>query len=409
MLFEELPFAAEIYSESECSRRCSSQYPVSGGLEAPDWRTSVPCRIGSSGLAERRRASSIISIRPSDFRNEITTTRTVRVPLPKRKDAHIRTRQAVSGASEFSPSEEGQGNAVATLGEEFQLEIPACTFESLRDPTVFYRVPVGFGLWEGAHALMAQIWETGGDLTTIYPSGSTNLPMSIHNKRVMELGCGVAPLPALATAALGARYVVCTDYISEIVNMAQENLNLNFPNCQEEKARFSLGLSETEETREDHGAPVDGRRRSLIAPGATGDGSTNTQNDLDEAIVKAEYLSWGEEIPDHIFENSDSQNTFDILLGADICYSVHEVSELLKETMDRLTHKGSLLILSHTHRQREEEEKFVNELLSDKFRVVRKWEEDQEVRWERYGKVAHNVKNQNNGALVFVVLEKISD
>merc|ERR1719326_66528 len=56
------------------------------------------------------------------------------------------------------------------------------------------------------------------------------VPSSLKGKTVHEVGCGIAPLPALTTAAMGAEYSVATDFLPGIVDFAQSNVDHNVQN-----------------------------------------------------------------------------------------------------------------------------------------------------------------------------------
>jgi len=188
----------------------------------------------------------------------------------------------------------------------------------------------------------------------------------------MELGCGVAPLPSMICSKFGAKYTVATDYIDALVEGSQQNIENNLDVLK----------------------------------------STEIQNNVsEETTLKASSLAWGDSIKD-VCLNQDINEKFDIVLGADImgvqtvAEQHMEIMRLLGKTIDDLTRPGSVVILSHTIRQEETENWFVDTVLGGKFEKIGEVLDDVQSRWIKYGRVAHNAKPGSPDRLVVVTLIK---
>ncbi|CAD7962440.1 unnamed protein product [Amoebophrya sp. A25] len=278
-------------------------------------------------------------------------------------------------------------STAATANESFfTLNIPEITLAQnvQRDPTVFYRVPLGFGLWDAAHALMVALFE-GKTL-----SAST----SIAGRSVIELGCGAAPLPGMAARVLGASEVIVTDYLPQLVAAAQENLDSNASKLM-----------------------------------------TSTSAGKKNLKISACSLPWGvdrEDLARLLFPegNKESQakeqqeprsKTFDVILGADVVAGDHkdedahrDVMRLLGKTINDLSHPGSFLVLSHTVRLPGIEDYLIYQVLQEKWDLMTVREDDTIARWRKYGRVAHNASTMQaggdgTGKLLLLLFKKKDD
>ena len=70
------------------------------------------------------------------------------------------------------------------------------------------------------------------------------LPKISPSTRVIELGAGIAPLPSLVTGLFGARKIIATDYIPDLVEMCQENLDINRGKFAKSQGHTELDLPE---------------------------------------------------------------------------------------------------------------------------------------------------------------------
>ena len=134
------------------------------------WRAR--CRRLETVLIELLSTTRILSSWPLS-----ASPRALAPPSPPRGAA----RPALALVGPFYPC----GDVVLTLA------LPRCTTRSQEDPTVFHRVHVGFGLWDAAHALSYSLQQ--------HPPAALGA-----DARVLELGCGAAPLLGLYAAALAA-------------------------------------------------------------------------------------------------------------------------------------------------------------------------------------------------------------
>jgi len=272
-------------------------------------------------------------------------------------------------------------------GTEFVIEVPKATLSSAKDPILFYRIPVGCGLWDAAHALAVNLGESQGDvaelcrrrrdrqngdgpdadddslLVTEEKLSAYNLPVinKDTNTSVIELGCGAAPLPACVAAALGARNVVATDYLQPLIDMAARNLQLN--------------------------------EHNKLHP---------------ECTMRALSLAFGDDLEAFDLDPENPENKkFDLVIGADIVCIPREVLELLAKTLDDLTRPGSAIVLSHSKRLKCEESWFINDCLQKyKFKMIGRFEDSIVSRWQKWGRMAHNAQPNISFALEIITFVK---
>lgn len=75
-------------------------------------------------------------------------------------------------------------------------------------------VTVGGLLWDSAIVMSRRLWVGEG-------------PYQTQGRRVLEIGCGACMLPSITASHLGAKEVVWTDYMPEIVDAATRNWESN--------------------------------------------------------------------------------------------------------------------------------------------------------------------------------------
>eukprot|EP00392_Amoebophrya_sp_AT5.2_P015554 g15761.t1 len=317
------------------------------------------------------------------FRSSLQGPHSSTKPLPSNKSIH---------PSQYEEEVEEKVEVQVPVGfgkkdenKVFTLLLPkiAVVDAARGDVMVFYRIPVGYALWDGAHALMCALLglENGGSsklAQVVGPRffrGSGGLT-GATGPSVLELGCGAAPLPGMVSALLGARYVRCTDFLPGLVELADENI------------MRSADLFE----------------------------ETNVAKNVDVDIAACS-LPWGDMDAIQNVLPKD-QAYFDVVLGADIVAGEHDgveehkkVLNLLADTINAVTRKGSLLILSHTVRQPGVERWLVEEVLvAGSWEVVETIEDDSKERWQKYGRVAFNTNTatltSTTTRIVLLVLER---
>lgn len=224
---------------------------------------------------------------------------------------------------------------------DFSLMLPAESFTSHMDPTLFYRMPKGLALWDAGHALAVCISSCEGMLSELASPEykDTSMPVIGPETAVLELGSGGVPLASLVCADLGAPTVLATDCLPEVVDHARINIKENFPHLDANQS------------------------------------------------VSADVLEWGTDL-DHI-----ECQKFDVVLGGDILYGPREVCKLLAETIDEVTDIGAALVTSHTRRMQEDENWMIEEVLLQKgFTMVAEIDDNYFERWQKYGRIAHNAQ-----------------
>ena len=82
---------------------------------------------------------------------------------------------------------------------------------------------------------------------------------------------------------------------------------------------------------------------------------------------------------------------FDVILAADILYSDGDSNKhaMLVQSLQALSHESSVLILSHTWREKERELEFIEKQLSG-WELVGRIGDAQFERWRKYGRVGHD-------------------
>lgn len=205
---------------------------------------AVTKELGALRLSSQNNRNSIESERASDADNthpyhsygdysaEVADLVTLKLLLPT----------ACCCSSPDSLPDDKNGDQPHDVGpraeEDCLLQVPAITLTSQQDPWVFYRIPVGFGLWDAAHALGIFVGERWGEYGISTVGGSVT--------RVLELGCGAAPFPAIVAAkcmraAAAARsagggpsrprgrgsVVVVSDLLPDLTDLAGMNMGMN--------------------------------------------------------------------------------------------------------------------------------------------------------------------------------------
>ncbi|CAD7958542.1 unnamed protein product [Amoebophrya sp. A120] len=340
---------------------------------------------GKMKITSHLTRSYISSVHPSEFENLLEERAVLEVPILRGNESLFRKRGVVANTM---ASRTGSGSS--STRDHFKLTLPKIVSVDARtDPTVFYRVPLGFGLWDAAVALMFALGTEENcqdlfrrvDVQKILDSRPDHRPVNpknfIQHCRVLELGCGAAPLPSMICAEKWEpAEVVCTDFLPALLDWAQENVNAN----------FQQNLQQIHSNRED--------------PGTSS-----------SPLLRAEPLPWGSGPDmDRLLQGG---HKFDLILGADILAGDHageaehrHCLQLLATTIDYMTDVGAVLVLSHSTRQQHVEEWVVNSVLGEKWDLLAEKNDDMQARWRQYGKLAHNSDFRTNPELKILMLQK---
>ncbi|RLN62421.1 hypothetical protein BBJ29_004703 [Phytophthora kernoviae] len=159
----------------------------------------------------------------------------------------------------------------------------------------------------------AKVWDCALVLAKFLANNEFFPTGFFHNKRVIELGCGIG-VPGLAAAALGAKEVILTDMPVAIL-WIQTNIQRN-----------------------------------------------QTLNCISDN-VRSTSLMWGE-------QEKQDLGQFDVILCSDLVYGELEISRKLVQTIASLSHSGTLVVSAHEARfAGDRGESFFNLLSEQNFAV----------------------------------------
>lgn len=332
---QEGPAAPELEAAAADQGHCPA-----GDPRVPSSHNAQSSRVPSTTRVTTTTSRASSTLHYDDYRAEVGELVSLHLSLPKKFDATI--------------------------------AVPECTLLSQQDPFLFYRIPVGYGLWDAACALAVCVGERWEEIVVGGESGGKGGPQ--RPSRVLELGCGAAPLPALmarhcmgdppSQAEVSAESeVVVSDLLPDLVALAEKNME-----------------------------------------------SSPLQENITQIATRGVVYSFGDEDTSCFgqdFSAEGKPTTFDLILGADIVYLPRPVLLQLKASLNLLTHASSRVVLSHARRLDEEIDWFFSdEVLGETFRVVWRGTDDSIDRWRKYGRVAHNARPGAGEVIDVVALER---
>jgi len=313
-------------------------------------------------------------------------------------------------------------SAPVTGESKIYLDLPRTTLRSKNDPMLFYRIPHGFGLWEGAQALMAVL----PDLAERHRLLSGRTTGASDKLSVIELGSGAAPLPALTVEKLARQgndvkaLIVSTDHIDSLVDRAERNVQLNsqIAGSAEENPSNSLvkhvvqklswGNREHVEgalqlLQDRSGVATAGAESVACSTGGTGEAAADSTGGTRMTTLSEDQ------------EMLETTKGFDVILGADLVTNSYSMSALA-DTINQLAGKESLLILAVNRRVVETEEAFMWSLNgagssagtvpgTKRWEMLETIEDKPEERWSKLGRVGHNAGSSRPETIFVWVLK----